>query len=55
MPGCRTSRRPPWTPGLRALSALSIPDELTFVDRRSGTDAEREGLKAMLACARPAT
>lgn len=38
---------------LDALSALGIPDELIFVDRKSGTDAEREGLKAMLACARP--
>ena len=38
---------------LGALSALGIPDELIFVDRKSGTDAEREGLKAMLACARP--
>jgi DNA invertase Pin-like site-specific DNA recombinase len=40
-------------PQLHALSALGIPDELIFVDRKSGTDAEREGLKAMLACARP--
>ena len=40
-------------PQLHALSALGIPDELIFADRKSGTDAEREGLKALLACARP--
>jgi DNA invertase Pin-like site-specific DNA recombinase len=40
-------------PGPSLAFPLGIPNELIFVGRKSGTDAEREGLKAMLACARP--
>jgi DNA invertase Pin-like site-specific DNA recombinase len=38
---------------LDALNALGIPDERVFVDKKTGATAEREGLKAMLAYARP--
>lgn len=38
---------------LAALSAAGIPDELIFADRRDGLAAGREGLEAVLACARP--
>lgn len=38
---------------LDALNALGIPDERLFVDKKTGATAEREGLKALLAYARP--
>jgi DNA invertase Pin-like site-specific DNA recombinase len=40
-------------PQLHSLSALGVPDELIFVDRKSGNDSDRVGLKALIACARP--
>lgn len=38
---------------LDALSALGIPAERLFVDKKTGATIEREGLKAMLGYARP--
>ena len=38
---------------LDALAACGIPDERVFVDKKTGATTEREGLKAMLAYARP--
>lgn len=38
---------------LDALNALGIPDGRLFVDKKTGTTTEREGLKAMLTYARP--
>jgi len=38
---------------LDALNTLGIPGERLFVDKKTGATTEREGLKAMLAYARP--